>query len=186
MLEIELKARVPDLQAVRERLISLNAELEGRVYERDLYLNAPHRDFAETDEALRIRDTNGRSTVTYKGAKKLDFRLKAREEWNCDVESGERMESIFKSLGFRQAAEVRKWREYYHYRDATICLDEVEGLGDFVEIELSDPESVEDPAGYVAFLAEELGIRGEPILSSYLELLLSAQHLTGYKKDLIR
>lgn len=179
MLEIELKARVSDLQAVRERLITLQADLEGKVHEHDLYLNAPHRDFAETDEALRIRDTSGKCTVTYKGAKRRNFHLKAREEYNCDVASGKTMGSIFASLGFREVAEVKKWREYYHFRDATICLDQVEGLGEFVEIELSDPDSVDDPAGHVAMLAEELGVTGEPILSSYLELLLSAHPVSG-------
>lgn len=182
MLEIELKARVSDLQVVRERLTALHADLEGRVHEHDLYLNAPHRDFAETDEALRIREANGKCTVTYKGAKRRNFHLKAREEWNCDVASGNIMGSIFASLGFFRVAEVKKWREYYHYRDATICLDQVEGLGEFIEIELSDPDSCEDPAGHVAMLAEELGVLGEPILSSYLELLLSAHPVSGFKE----
>lgn len=179
MLEIELKARVKDLDAVRERLTALHAEPEGRVHERDLYLNAPHRDFGVTDEALRIREADGRCTVTYKGAKKRDYHLKAREEWNCGVESGDIMGRIFLSLGFRPVAEVRKWREYYRYRNATVCLDQVHDLGEFVEIELSDPSSVDEPAGYVARLAEEIGVAGEPILSSYLELLLAADPGAG-------
>jgi len=177
MLEIELKVRVTDLPAVRERLLILHAEPEGRVHERDLYLNAPHRDFGGTDEALRIRNANGRFTVTYKGPKKQDYHLKAREEYNCGVESGEMIGCIFSSLGFRPVAEVRKWREYYRFRDATVCLDQVEGLGDFVEIELADPAAVKEPARHVARLAGEIGVTGEPILSSYLELLLS----TGYE-----
>ncbi|MCU0633012.1 MAG: class IV adenylate cyclase [Methanolinea sp.] len=177
MLEIELKARVGDLPAVRERLLLLHAEPEGRVMERDLYLNAPHRDFGKTDEALRIRHAGGRCTVTYKGQKKRDFHLKAREELNCGVESGDVMTRIFLSLGFVEVAEVRKWREYFRFRDATVCLDEVEGLGEFVEIELNHPEAVEKPAAYVAALGKEIGVTGEPILSSYLELLLSAGNL---------
>lgn len=173
MLEIELKARVASLPAVRERLLFLHAEPEGRLMEHDLYLNAPHRDFGRTDEALRIRHAGGRYIVTYKGEKQPHFSLKAREELNCGVESGEVMVRIFLALGFTRVAEVKKWREYYRFRDAMVCLDEVEGLGEFVEIELGHPEGVEHPAEYVAGLAREIGITGEPILASYLELLLA-------------
>lgn len=172
MLEIELKARVDNLGLVREQLHNLRAEQEARVMEHDLYMNAPHRDFGITDEALRIRHVGERYTLTYKGPKKQGFDLKAREELNCAVESGEVMTRIFLSLGFRRVAEVKKWREYYHFRDATVCLDEVEGLGDFVEIELNNPGDVERPAEYVVALGKEIGVTGKPILSSYLELLL--------------
>lgn len=173
MLEIELKVRVDDLAAVRERLCEQQAELESRVMERDLYLNAPHRDFGVTDEALRIRQAGERWTVTYKGQKEPGFHLKAREELNCRVESGDVMARIFISLGFTPVAEVRKWREYYHFKDATVCLDQVEGLGEFVEIELNNPGNVERPAEYVMALGEEIGVTGKPILSSYLEILLA-------------
>ncbi len=175
MLEIELKARVNDLAEIRDRLSSLHAEREGRVLERDLYLNAPHRDFGVTDEALRIRHAGEKCTVTYKGRKKPGFHLKARDEFNCGVESGDVMARIFLSLGFTRVAEVTKWREYYRFRDATVCLDEVEGLGEFVEIELNNPGSVERPAEHVVALGEEIGVTGEPILSSYLELLLERE-----------
>lgn len=179
MLEIELKTRVENLAAIRNRLQVLGALYESRVLERDSYFNAPHRDFGETDEALRIRYAGERSTVTYKGPKQQNFHLKAREELNCRVESGEAMHRIFTSLGFRPVAEVRKWREYYQFRGATVSLDEVEGLGEFVEIELNDPDAVENPGGYVATLAAEIGATGEPILSSYLELLLNNGPVRG-------
>jgi adenylate cyclase class 2 len=175
MLEIELKARVNDLAEVRKKLFSLHAEREGRVLERDLYLNAPHRDFGVTDEALRIRHAGEKCTVTYKGQKKPGFHLKARDEFNCGVESGDVMARIFLSLGFTRVAEVTKWREYYRFRDATVCLDEVERLGEFVEIELKDPGGVEFPAEHVVALGKEIGVTGEPILLSYLELLLEKE-----------
>lgn len=175
MLEIELKARVPDLEPVRERLSRLDAVPEGRIHERDIYYNAPHRDFARTDEALRIRFAGTSCVITYKGAKKKEFALKAREELNCGVESGEVMERILFSMGFTRVAEVSKWREYFRFRGAVISLDQVSGLGTFVEIELADPGAVEAPSEYVAELARELGVPEEPLLLSYLELLLDAQ-----------
>ncbi len=169
MLEIELKARVDDIGAVRERLHGMHAVFESAVMERDLYLNSPSRDFGETDEALRLREAGGKYTLTYKGSRKPGSFLKAREEIICGVESGETMTKILIALGFRPVAEVRKWREYYRVRDATVTLDRVEGLGEFVEIEL-DP-SAEAPSSYLVELAGALGVTGEPIQDSYLELL---------------
>jgi adenylate cyclase, class 2 len=173
MLEVEIKARVPDLVPVRERILLGHGGTPVRVHERDVYYNAPHRDFGTTDEALRLRYAGGSCTLTYKGKKMAEYRLKAREELNCGVESGEVMETILKRLGFVQVAEVEKWREYYSYRGATVSLDEVKGLGSFVEIEAPGSPGMENPEEYVRDIAKELGVEGEPILASYLELLLA-------------
>jgi adenylate cyclase class 2 len=54
MFEVELKVRA-DHGPVRERLDALGAERVEHVRQADTYYDAPHRDFAETDEALRIR-----------------------------------------------------------------------------------------------------------------------------------
>ncbi|WP_380676690.1 class IV adenylate cyclase [Salinigranum sp. GCM10025319] len=54
MYEVEVKLPA-DHTAVRRRLAELDAEPLGTVIQRDTYYDAPHREFAETDEALRIR-----------------------------------------------------------------------------------------------------------------------------------
>jgi adenylate cyclase class 2 len=169
MLEIELKARVNDIGAVRERLHGMHAVFEGAVMERDMYLNSPSRDFGETDEALRLRDAGGKHTLTYKGSRKSGSLFKAREEIICGVESSETMAKILLALDFQPVAEVCKWREYYRVWGAIVTLDKVEDLGEFVEIEL-DPLAGE-PSSYLAELAEALGVTGDPIQDSYLELL---------------
>ena len=79
MLEIELKARVPALESVRNALREKNARFLGRHHEHDIYYNAPHRNFAETDEALRVRFSDGNAVVTYKGAKIRNLNLKDLE-----------------------------------------------------------------------------------------------------------
>ena len=165
--------RDPDLVPIRERILLNHEGIPVKVHERDIYYNAPHRDFGTTDEALRLRYAGGSCTLTYKGKKMREFRLKAREELNCGVDSGEIIEQILQRLGFFKVAEVEKWREYYSYRGATVSLDEVKGLGSFVEIEAPGSPGMENPEEFVRAIAEELGIEGEPILSSYLELLLA-------------
>jgi len=171
MLEIELKVRVPDLALVRNRLTTLHAERLETVRERDVYYNAPDRDFAETDEALRVRYAGGRVIVTYKGPKIREFGLKAREEFNTAVESGEDFEKMLDRLGFRRTMEVRKHREYYRFAGSIISLDDVDRLGTFAEIEY-EGENRGDAEQAIAEIAKKIGVEGTPLLESYLELLI--------------
>lgn len=171
MLEIELKSRVNDLRPVRERLQQSGAEFCARVHEHDIYYNAPHRDFAKTDEALRVRYADGNAVVTYKGARIKNLGLKAREELNTGVGSGEVFGQILDRLGFTKTAEVNKWRETYRFRDASIALDEVESLGTFVEIEVIADTETQSATEKIEKIKRELGITGVAILASYLELL---------------
>ena len=173
MLEIELKVAVPDLGQIRNRLIQKNAVFTGKTHEHDIYYNAPHRNFGITDEAMRVRYTNDHAVVTYKGAKIKKCGLKAREELNTGVESGVIFETILARLGFVKTAEVNKWRENYHFKNATISLDTVEELGTYVEIEVMAESENSDAADQIEKISKEIGVHGEPILASYLELLLS-------------
>jgi adenylate cyclase class 2 len=175
MREIELKVRVSDLSPVRSRLGTLHAEFMGKVHERDVYYNAPDRDFGITDEALRVRYSSGTSTVTYKGAKISGVAIKAREELSTRVESGEVFEMILSGLGYTRTAVVAKWREYYGFAGSSIALDEVEGLGSFVEIEIISGDEVEEVMQMIEHIVKELGVEGERTLSSYLELLLATR-----------
>jgi len=175
MLEIELKAKVSSLEPIRACLLRMNAEPRGKIHEHDIYYNAPHRDFGVTDEAMRVRYTDNHAVVTYKGAKIKSFGFKAREELNTAVESGEVFEQMLDRLGFTKTAEVNKWREYFQLGDAAISLDNVEDLGTFVEIEVMAENSESDASARIEKIAEEIGVTGEPILASYLELKLSKQ-----------
>jgi adenylate cyclase class 2 len=173
MLEIELKARVDSLGPVRALLRKKGALSCGRVHERDIYFNAPDRDFKATDEALRVRYSGGKAVLTYKGAKIRDLKFKAREELSTAVESGEVTGEILARLGFTRTAEVNKWRETYTLGSATVMLDEVEQLGTFVEIEVIAEADTGGALETIGQLKRDLGIAGEPVLASYLELLLA-------------
>ncbi len=179
MLEIELKVKIPSLDPVRERLVTKNAEFSGKVHEHDIYYNAPHRDFGKTDEAVRVRYTDNHAVVTYKGPKIKKFGLKAREELNFAVESGEIFETMLLRLGFTKTTEVNKWRENYKLGKASISLDTVDELGTFAEIEILVENDNENPTGIIETIAKEIGADSTPILESYLELILMQRNGHG-------
>jgi len=175
MLEVELKVRIPSLDPVREQLLRKRAQSRGKVHEHDIYYNAPHRDFAITDEAVRVRYTDDHAVVTYKGPKIKKFGLKAREELNFAVESGTAFETMLVRLGFTKTLEVNKWRETFRLGNATVSLDTVGDLGTFAEIEVITENENDNPTEQIEKIAQEIGVEGEPLLASYLELLLSKQ-----------
>ncbi|MDH7594300.1 MAG: class IV adenylate cyclase [Methanomicrobiales archaeon] len=172
MMEVEMKIPVPDLQDVRNRLIGLGFRHMEMRDERDVYYNAVDRDFGKTDEALRVRVAGSECTLTYKGPRLRMHGLKAREELTVHLDSISAMEEILERLGLTRVMEVRKRREVFRSGEVTVALDEVEGLGSYVEIEMVVSDEVEKAKNILGETRNLLGIDGEPVNLSYLEMLL--------------
>ncbi len=170
MLEIEIKAP-GNLDEVKEKLRNLDAKRIGQKTQKDIYYQAPHRDFIETDEALRIRQENGEIYLTYKGPK-IDDETKTRREIEIELKSLDKMDSILESLGFKKSMGVEKQRQLYSIEEYKIALDNVEGLGEFIEIEtMTDTkDGYEEKKEKALDILKKL-VDSETITKSYLELL---------------
>lgn len=179
MFEVEQKFRIGPADDLCHRLAAVGGTFAGEESHADTYYNHPCRDFAQSREALRIRRIDGVPWVTYKGPK-LPGAVKARREleWRLDPGDpvGERMESLLEALGFQPLATIRKRRRTFTLGDndgeLTVAVDQVEGLGEFAEIELmTEDHLVERSRGRVETLAEWLEMR-TPEPKSYLALAL--------------
>ena len=202
MYEVEIKVPA-DLDAVRDRLRAVGAEPAGTHRQRDVYYDAPHREFAETDEALRIRhettlrshstgqpggdrsegspDTTadgsdeGSTLLTYKGPL-LDDDSKTRTEHETGVNDPDAVEGILSGLGFEPAATVGKRRERWTLGELTVTRDAVDGVGEFVEVERSvdDADEIAATREETKAALETLGLDpDEQVRTSYLGLLLA-------------
>ena len=181
-LEIEIKVKVPSLNFIRENLLKNGATLIADQDEHDLYYNAPDRDFAVTDEALRIRYLANQicgkempPNVTYKGPKVGREGFKSREEIIVDLSSAEDYCLILERLGFHLTAEVVKHREMYQCTDAIVTLDNLPSVGMFSEIEASFALSEDEAISVINKTAEMAGIKGERLTKSYLEIMLDSR-----------
>jgi len=218
--EVELKVRA-DHDAVAAALADGDAEALGRVEQVDTYYDAPHREFAATDEALRIRrerplpddgsapagdpdeagarsandgddagevpeadgdgggaddgDDEGTTRLTYKGPL-VEAESKTREEFETAVADGAAAAGILDGLGFEPAAEVRKRRRRYRLDGYVVTLDDVDGVGEFMEVETeATAEGIERAREGAADLVRSLGLDpDEQIRTSYLGLALDA------------
>jgi adenylate cyclase, class 2 len=168
MIELEIKMPCPDLKALERRLVEMGARLEGDLDQEDVYFSHPSRDFGATDEALRLRRENDRSRITYKGPK-LDRDTKMREEIELELEDLARMSQVLERLGFIPHYRVVKRRRVYMLQGIHFCLDRVEGLGDFVEMEY-EGQDLDKGKKKIMELKVQLKLEGNE-RRSYLELL---------------
>ncbi|MGC8570185.1 MAG: class IV adenylate cyclase [Caldivirga sp.] len=176
MFEVEVKFRVSNVDDVISKLRGF-ATYVGSDVEEDHYFNHPCRDFAATDEAVRVRlYGSGKVTVTYKGPR-LGGEGKVRVEYNIDVDSASNTIGALKELGFREIAVIRKERTEYTYGSYTIYVDKVNGLGNFIEIEtLTNDQGIvsELVKSIVSFAERALGVKKDSVEpKTYLELMLS-------------
>lgn len=176
MIEVEVKAKIKDFNSVEERLNEINAEKSHVEHQKDTYFNSPIKDFAKTDEALRIRkvstNNNQKIFITYKGPK-IDSKSKTREEIEVEIENSKKVSKIFEHLGFNKSAMVIKKRTNYVFDKYTLSLDEVEGLEPYMEIEtdLQDGSDFEEELNKIYDIFKKLGITDGFERTSYLELL---------------
>ena len=176
MYEVETKVRAAH-DDVAATLRELDAEPVDEIEQIDVYYAAPHRDFAARDEALRRRTEHRagdeRTVLTYKGPRETGAG-KVRAEHETVVEDPSALAAILDALGFEPAATVEKRRRRFDLDGVTVTLDDVDGLGEFVEVETTAAAADLDAARETMGDAlEELGLDdATPIVDSYLELLL--------------
>jgi adenylate cyclase class 2 len=176
-LEVEQKHRVTDAAALTSRLAEHGAVWGEPIVQLDEYFAHPARDFAQTDEALRIRTVGGESWVTYKGPK-LDSTTKTRRELELPLAASHaEFAELLAALGFRSVRTVQKTRRPFELQHEGQIVhgawDEVDAVGTFVELELmAEDATLSEAQQCITSLATLLAL-GPSERRSYLELLLS-------------
>lgn len=134
-VEVELKLRAePGLLA---RLQALGLRFGPSVVQDDVFLRHPARDFVARDEVLRVRREGHAWRLTYKGPRQAGTGAaagKAREEIEVPVAADPR--PLLLALGFTEGPAVHKRRRSADWDGVALALDEVEGLGTFLELEV--------------------------------------------------
>ena len=183
MIEVEYKYSVELIESLQAKLKRLNAQFVETVQQDDIYFNHARDDFKQKDIALRLREcrreTGLEAWLTYKGPNQ-DAVGKIREEHEIrltEAGAAETLQKIFAGVGFHPVAPVRKTRDRYQLSvagaDVEFCLDHVEGLGAFAEIEIlvKEQSQIDQAKAVIEKLAERLNL-SQPIRTSYLDLLM--------------
>ena len=180
--EVEIKFRCANPISLANRLRAMGAIETGPLGYADLYLAHPARDFAATDEALRLRRVGEENRITYKGPKRAGP-TKTREEIELPLAAGpeslDAFATLLERLGFSRVAIVAKSRSEFRVthggRPLSVALDDAGALGTFAEVEAlaADVADLPEAQAAVVGFGRSLGL-SEVEPRSYLRMTLEA------------
>jgi len=163
---IEIKARVEDFEALKARAASLSDQPLEIIPQEDTFFNTKKGRLK-----LRIQSPDKGYLIYYErpdqgGPKRSDYHLAETHE------PGNLKTTLSLALGIRGV--VRKTRYLYMVGQTRIHLDEVEGLGQFMELEVVMQEGQRDAEGQAIAedLMNRLGVRKDALLEgAYMDLI---------------
>lgn len=159
MREIELKFKVDNLAEFTNNLESLNCTISDYIMQNDtIYVfDLDNVESCAGSVWLRVRRVDDKVELNYK---KQSLKKSESQEIEFGVDDYEKANSFLKALGYKEWVRVNKKRRYSKYEGANICIDEVERLGNFVEIELlvDEEDKVDNYEDELLKIAEKLGI----------------------------
>jgi adenylate cyclase, class 2 len=135
--EIEVKFYVNDLQAIRNKLEQIGAQLtQPRTLEINLRYDTSDGELARSFRVLRLRqDTAAR--LTYKGPGRVQDGARIRQEIEMEVESFDQAKAFLAALGYQVTMVYEKYRTKYKFEGIHLDMDEMP-YGNFIELEGDD------------------------------------------------
>jgi adenylate cyclase, class 2 len=163
---IELKARLASFEAARATAARLATDPPGLETQVDTYFVCRHG-------RLKLREINGvrAQLVWYARSDRPD--AKASDYWLVNVPEPKPLKQAL-AAAWGTLVVVEKRREIYLHHNVRIHLDEVTGLGEFIEFEAVLGPGVDEAGGQaqVAWLQDEFRIAPADLLEgSYSDLL---------------
>jgi adenylate cyclase class 2 len=140
MKEVEVKAHARDVTSLKSALQALGCTFSTPVTQDDtLYVRntGPVETYLSNAEFLRLR-VQGDGTVLFTlkyHVGRADDPDGAPMEYETSIGSHGEMERALLCMGFKEAVRVRKTRTKTRHEKWEVCIDDVEGLGSFIELE---------------------------------------------------
>jgi adenylate cyclase class 2 len=180
-VEVEIKVKITEPDVLRKKLLACG-KLKKSIRQIDEYYVPQHRNFFNQKphpiEWLRIRTNPDKVFFEYDKSinKKADGEQECAEEYETEISDPQEFRSILRFLDFKKIVTVDKNREYWDCGSFEVALDEVKGLGFFVEVEAKgdfkdNMEAKEECIGFLKRLGME-NVESNHIKKGYPVLLL--------------
>lgn len=166
MREIEIKVRLQDKEGLLAVLAGKGVALGEPVHQRDQVFGLPGEAGGDGNTApwLRVRtetrgqDENETKRTLFTLKRSVTGQLDSIER-ETEIGDPDVMIAIVKELSFVPFSDLSKTRQTGKLNDVEVCIDSVEGLGDFMELEqLADEDA--DSAAIVNGLWREMAELG--------------------------
>lgn len=162
----EIKARIPDLCGLRTKVAALTQIQSEVMIQRDTFFFVPHG-------RLKLREFSDGSgeIIFYERPDRIGAKESSYDR--CECADTKTVSAVLRlALGVRGVVEKR--RELFEVGQSRIHLDEVRGLGTFIEIEvvLNDSETTVVGERIAANFLTVLGIPESALIAySYIDML---------------
>ncbi len=168
-VEIELRAMVE--KDIEDSIVRMGAEKVKDSHQSDEYFKFSLD--SERRLVIRIRRKEGGSTyLTFKGSSEDEDDI-AWQEWEQEIEDDEVLKKLLLSNGLELVVAIDKKRGTYKYEDFEINVDDIKGLGTFIEVELLSDNVDEGKKKIQDLLFNQLEIPRENVINEgYVPLML--------------
>jgi adenylate cyclase, class 2 len=175
--EIEVKYRVEDLESLLVALKSRGIELSEPVFQDDQAYAPAGWQFGDSKlgvSFLRLRTVGGRHYFTLK---QPAGNAQACLEYETQVADRQAMHHAAVHMGYRPTVRIAKTRRVAALDDCFLCVDEVEGIGGFLELERMAPDHADAQAvqADLSAFVSSLGIAATRTGQTYDSLVHAAQ-----------
>lgn len=176
--EIEVKYRVIEQDALLHALTDQGVSLSAPVLQEDQAYAPTWWDYGKPKTGVpfgRLRTVQGKHLFTVKTPQDNEM---ACLEAETIVADAEQMHDALLQMGFRPTVRIVKERRTGRAGRWSLCVDHVEGIGPFLEIETvttADESGLAIQAQLDAW-ANDLGVKLERVTDTYDSLVRLAQH----------
>jgi adenylate cyclase class 2 len=180
MKEIEVKARIKSIESLKEKLVSRGCVFSDPVFQDDQIFLANGIEFPDIQKetaVVRVRQSGSVCLLTLK-KRLLDKDELVKLEEEVIVSDRDGAVAILQHMGYYEVVCVNKKRVECPYEDLTICLDEVAGLGSFIEVEkLTEDDDITKTQKRLLEFLRSLGIdESDRIFQGYDTLMHALTH----------
>jgi len=180
MIEVECKLKIDNPNYIENVLNTLGFKYVETVEETDTYFDNEPEQIRGNDSALRIRTTRNTDTgeitaeLNFKGPK-YDNVSVTRPEFETFVGDASVAKAILCQLGYSAVSPyVHKMRKTLTCENITACIDQVEGLGTYLELEIvvSEENKKDAALSKIESILNKLGFTmSDTTTTSYLSAL---------------
>lgn len=177
--EVEVKAKIKSVKNIIAKLEKLGCQMSKPIIQDDVIFANYRGSFTKHhpgENILRIRQADNKILFTVKQSQKNELDAIEHE---ILVDDAKETRSIIEMLGYKEEVRVHKTRIKTKYNGWEICVDDVKGLGKFMEVEeitdeKADGEKVQEKL--FCFL-ESLGIKkADRVMNGYDTLMYAKIH----------
>lgn len=157
MIEVEKKYKLINKQLFYRLVRRSGLRCAGKKVQIDTYYSPFGKTFLGKPEYLRVRENRVNGVSQARLEYHRPFSRYAAREWEVGVTNVKVLKYILQCLGFKPEVTIYKIREEWVGHNIEVELDQVRGLGNFIEIEIMN-QSTKQALKRIDTLSTYLGL----------------------------